>query len=108
MNKEKALLRERTRFRKRQNPSAIDFRRMRRLRKIRAQYWLMRRKSGGFEASATGTKTKKEKKRKEKEPELEEIREPELETISEADIDELYSIDDDEDVEEETEASSEE
>ncbi len=110
MNKEKALIRELTRLRKRQNASAIDFRRMRKLRKTRAQYWLLRRKQGAPEVvekrEAAKKESKRESKKSKKEPELEEIVEPELERIDESEIDELYALGEEEEGEtEETESS---
>ncbi|MCF2135942.1 MAG: hypothetical protein K9W43_01760 [Candidatus Thorarchaeota archaeon] len=101
MNKEKALKRELTRLRKRQNASAIDFRRMRRLRKARAQFWLLQKRKGVSTAPEKEVSKKEKKKKKVKEPELEEITEPELERIDESEIDELYSLDDEDVVEEE-------
>ncbi len=110
MNKQKALKRELTRLRKTQNPSAIDFRRMRRLRRARTMYWALLKKRHRLseEVSVGEKKEKKPKKEKKKvkEPELEEI-EPELEAIQDTDIDDLYAFDADE-FDEDTEEGPEE
>ena len=109
MNKQKALKRELTRLRKTQNPSAIDFRRMRRLRRARTTYWaLLKKKHRLSEEVSVREKKEKKPKKKVKEPELEEI-EPELEAIQDTDIDDLYAFDADEfdeDSEEESEEST--
>ncbi|MHA2034222.1 MAG: hypothetical protein DRO73_00150 [Candidatus Thorarchaeota archaeon] len=113
LNKQKALKRELTRLRKTQNPSAIDFRRMRRLRRARTTYWALLKKKHRLSEEVSvrekkEKKPKKEKKKKVKEPELEEI-EPELEAIQDTDIDDLYAFDADEfdeDSEEESEEST--
>ncbi|MFW9798847.1 MAG: hypothetical protein ACFFD9_00265, partial [Candidatus Thorarchaeota archaeon] len=83
VNKEKAVKREITRLRKRQNPQQVDFRRMRKLRKARAELWSSRKPVVVRPTIVREEKKEKAKKpRKKKEPELEIIEtEPELEII---------------------------
>jgi hypothetical protein len=87
VNKEKAAKRDLIRIRKSQNPQQIDFRKMRKHRKARSEFWAFKKKP-----SAHVVKEKKEKKekakpkkkapRRTKKPELEVIdEEPELEVI---------------------------
>ncbi len=93
LNKEKALVRELTRLRKTQNPSATDFRRMRRLRKARARYWLLLKRRHG----RIGEQAKRpEKKGKKKEKKREKAKEPEIEEIDIGEeLEEIYSVDED-------------
>lgn len=90
----RAILRERTRLRRSQNPQQIDFRRMRKARENRTEYWaLKRRVSPQVEEVPEKTK-EKAKPKKEKKPELEVIEEePETETLDE-ELEDLYSYDD--------------
>ncbi len=107
MNKQKAVKRDLTRLRKTQNPGQTNFRRMRKLRKARIEFW--KTKTVGVSTTVKkevkAEKPKKEKK-KEKEPELEILdEEPELEEIDE-ELEELYSYD--EDIEDEDDLIEEE
>lgn len=97
VNKQKAVKRDLTRLRKTQNPGQIDFRRMRKLRKTRIEFW--KAKTVGVSTTVKkevkAEKPKREKKKKEKEPELEILdEEPELEELDE-ELEELYSYDED-------------
>jgi hypothetical protein len=121
VNKEKALKRELTRLRKRQNPSQVDFRRMRKLRKARTEYWKLKKRPTAARREAPEVKKEKRKSRKERRrerkkekpaPELEVIEEPELEGVEEEktesgltekaeELEDLYTYD--EDIDEEAE-----
>jgi hypothetical protein len=115
VNKEKAAKRDLIRIRKSQNPQQIDFRKMRKHRKARSEFWEFKKKPSAHIVREKKEKAKPKKraprKRKkpeleviEEEPELEEIEdepvlavlkeEPELEVIDE-ELEELYSYDDD-------------
>ncbi|NHJ13629.1 MAG: hypothetical protein EAX95_08130 [Candidatus Thorarchaeota archaeon] len=115
VNKEKALKREIIRLRKTQNAQQIDYRRMRKLRKARTEYWALKTVPGSAKkAIATPAKPekkgKKEKeKKKEKEPELEIIEdEEEIEDLEEdleidEELEDLYAYDDEPEDDEEEE-----
>ncbi len=85
VSKEKAAKREIIRLRKRQNPQQVDSRRMRKLRKARAELCSSRKPVVVRPTIVREEKKEKAKKpRKKKEPELEIIEdEPELEIIDE-------------------------
>ena len=96
VNKEKASKRDLIRIRKTQNPQQIDFRRMRKHRKARTEFWAFKTKPSAQVVTAKKEKAKpkkKARKKKKKEPELEIIedkpelkvveQEPELEVIEE-------------------------
>ena len=105
VNKEKALERELTRLRKVQNPSQVDFRRLRKLRKARTDYWKIK-KTPSF-AVTEAPKAKKEKRKSRKERRLEKEREeplPELEVVEEEP--ELESLDDESELEEDEDSSA--
>ncbi len=103
VNKTKALERKRTRLIKSQNSGQVDLKRMRRLRRVRTNFWTSKKK-----AAVLGEKIPKEqpkaekkekKKKRKKEPELEVIeKKPEIEEVDE--LDELYTYD--EEIEEES------
>ena len=122
VNKEKALERELTRLRKSQNSTRVDFRRKRKLRKARTEYWKLKKKPTitvrevpqvEKEKRKSRRERRLEKKKEEPLPELEVIdEEPELEVIEEVEdevgltekadeLDDLYSYD--EEIEEEEE-----
>ncbi len=96
VSKLKALERERARLRRVQNPSQVDFRRIRRLRMAQTRYWKLKKKTQP-RAKTDEAKPKREKKKAEPEPE------PEFdnETLAE-DLEELYTYDEDLDGEEDT------
>lgn len=84
VNKEKASKRDLIRIRKTQNPQQIDFRKMRKHRKARTEFWSFKKKPSAQVVTAKKEKAKPKKKapKKKKEPELEVIdQEPELEVI---------------------------
>ncbi|MBD3406221.1 MAG: hypothetical protein GF411_08945 [Candidatus Lokiarchaeota archaeon] len=93
VNKFKAIKRERARLRNVQNPQQVDYRRMRKARKIRTAYWRHKKKAVAAEVSIIEEKTAPKSKKPAKEPELEEIDE-ELEEIYSIDEDELEDFDD--------------
>ena len=119
-NKSKALKRELARLRTVQNPQQIDFRRMRKLRRARRDYWKLRKRivpvSGKVQekeekprkekAAKPEKKAKVEKKKKE--PEIEiipEVTEEEVEEEVEDELEEEPEIEvtdeiDEEDIEE--------
>ena len=113
VNKEKALERELTRLRKSQNATQVDFRRIRKLRKARTEYWKLKKKPTITVREAP--KVEKEKRKSRRERRLEKKKEephPELEVIEEEEdevgltekadeLDDLYSYD--EEIEEEEE-----
>jgi hypothetical protein len=122
VNKEKALERELTRLRKSQNNSQVDYRRMRKLRKARTEYWKLKKTPSVTVREIPKAKKEKRKSRKKRRlekrkeeplPELEVVEEePELEVIEDEkekvdlteladDLDDLYSYDDEIDEEEE-------
>lgn len=106
VNKEKAARRELIRLRKNQNPQQVDFKRMRRLRDARSDFWALKKKPVTAPVIEVKKKEKPKKapKKKEKEPEMEIIEdEPELELIDEelyddeeidSELKELYDFDD--------------
>ena len=84
VNKEKASKRDLIRIRKTQNPQQIDFRKMRKHRKARTEFWSFKKKPSAQVVTAKKEKAKPKKKapKKKKEAELEVIdQEPELEVI---------------------------
>jgi hypothetical protein len=94
VNKEKAAKRDLIRIRKSQNPQQIDFRKMRRHRKARSEFWAFKKKPSAHVVTEKKEKAKPKKKapRRRKKPELEVIdEEPELEVIE--DEPELEEID---------------
>ncbi|MFW9907997.1 MAG: hypothetical protein ACFFEF_05425 [Candidatus Thorarchaeota archaeon] len=102
-NSEKTIKRERIRLRKNQNPQQLDFKKMRKARDVRTEFWSRKRQKKPItavveEKAKKVTKAKKEEKAKPKKaekPELEVIdEEPELEVIDE-ELEELYDFDDD-------------
>ena len=116
VNKEKAIERELTRLRKGQNPSQVDFRRIRKLRKARTEYWKLKKKPTvavreTIMAKKETKKSRKErrldKKKEEPLPELELVEdEPELEVVEDKETEsgltdiadelkDLYTYDDD-------------
>ena len=103
VNKTKALERKRTRLIKSQNSGQVDLKRMRRLRRVRTNFWIGRKKAAVLgekipKEQPEAEKKEKKKKRKE-EPELEVIKEePEIEKVDE--LDELFTYD--EEIEEES------
>jgi hypothetical protein len=121
VNKEKALERELIRLRKSQNTEQVNFRRMRKLRKARTEYWKLRKKPSIAVREVPKVEKEKRKSRKERRldkkeeeplPELEVVEdEPELEVVEEDtesgsedladELEDLYTYD--EDIEEEKE-----
>ena len=121
VNKEKALERELTRLRKRQKTGQVDFRRMRKLRKARTEYWKLRKKPSIAVRETPKVEKEKRKSRKERRldkekeeplPELELVEdEPELEVKEEDtesgpadladELEDLYTYDEDIDEEKE-------
>jgi hypothetical protein len=109
VNKEKASKRDLIRIRKSQNPQQIDFRRLRKHRKARTEFWSFKKKPSAHVVTKKKEKDAPRKKapRRRKKPELEVIdQEPELEVIEEKEeapeievideeLEELYSYDDD-------------
>ncbi|MGD9382300.1 MAG: hypothetical protein PVI03_07640 [Candidatus Thorarchaeota archaeon] len=86
VNKEKTAKRNLIRIRKTQNPQQVDFRRLRRHRKARTEYWSFKKKPSAQVVTVKKEKAKPKKKapKKKKEPELEVIdQEPEFEVIEE-------------------------
>ncbi|MHA2020305.1 MAG: hypothetical protein ACW98J_03170 [Candidatus Thorarchaeota archaeon] len=86
VNKEKTAKRNMIRIRKTQNPQQVDFRRLRKHRKARTEYWSFKKKPSVQVVTEKKEKAKPKKKapKKKKEPELEVIdQEPELEVIDE-------------------------
>jgi hypothetical protein len=84
VNKEKTAKRDLMRIRKTQNPQQVDFRRMRKLRKARTEYWSFKKKPSAHVVADKKEKAAPKKKapKKKKEPELEVIEdEPELEVF---------------------------
>ncbi|MHA2004446.1 MAG: hypothetical protein ACW960_10100 [Candidatus Thorarchaeota archaeon] len=85
VNKEKASKRDLIRIRKSQNPEQIDFRRMRKHRKARTEFWAFKKKPSAQVVTTKKEKAKPKKKapkKKRKEPELEVIEDkPELEVV---------------------------
>ena len=107
VNKEKALERELTRLRKVQNPTQVDFKRMKKLRKARTQFWKL--KIMPSLVVPTAPKAKKEKRKSRKERRLESKKEeplPELEVVEEEP--ELEVIEDEPELEEDTLAGASE
>jgi hypothetical protein len=97
VNKEKAAKRDLIRIRKSQNPQQIDFRKMRKHRKARSEFWAFKKKPSAHvvieKKEKAKPKPKKKAPRRRKEPELEVIEEePELEVIE--DEPELEEIED--------------
>ncbi len=81
VNKEKTAKRNLIRIRKTQNPQQVDFRRMRKHRKARTEFWAFKKKPS---TQVVTEEVEKAKPKKKKEPELEVIdQEPELEVIKE-------------------------
>jgi hypothetical protein len=94
VNSKRSILRERTRLRRSQNPQQIDFRRMRKARENRTEYWASRKRVLPQVEEIPEKTKEKAKPKKEKKPELEVIEEePETETIDE-ELEEIYSYDD--------------
>ncbi len=91
VNTRKAVLRERTRLRKGQNPHQIDFKRMRKARKTRTEYWKLMKRTRVKVSLEEEPKSKK-KAKKEKKPKKD--TKPEIEVIDE-DLEEIYSLDED-------------
>ncbi|MFW9889770.1 MAG: hypothetical protein ACFFER_16400 [Candidatus Thorarchaeota archaeon] len=84
VNKEKAAKRDLIRVRKSQNPQQIDFRRMRKQRKARSEFWAFKKKPSAHVVKEMKEKAKPKKMapRRRMKPELEVIdEEPELEVI---------------------------
>ncbi|MHA2139891.1 MAG: hypothetical protein ACXADC_02395 [Candidatus Thorarchaeota archaeon] len=114
VNKEKTAKRDLIRIRKTQNPQQIDFRRMRKHRRARTEFWSFKKKPSAHvvtekkEKDASKKKAPKKKApKKKKEPELEVIEdEPELEIIDEEP--ELEVIEDEPEKEPELEVIDEE
>lgn len=69
MTTDRTLERELTRLRKRQNPTAVDLRRMRKLRAARTKYW--KRKKRAIRRGEDEEAAEERKPEPEKEPELE-------------------------------------
>ena len=100
VNKEKALLRELTRLRKRQNPSVVDLRRMRRCRRIRSVYWTLLKRRYGYKMERAPkkekvkAKKKERKKKEEKPPKRVETEESAIdEELFDEEFEELYAAD---------------
>ncbi|MFW9965592.1 MAG: hypothetical protein ACFFEA_00415 [Candidatus Thorarchaeota archaeon] len=110
VNKEKNAQRDLIRIRKTQNPQQIDFRRMRKRRKARTEFWSFKKRPSAHIVVEKKEKKKKPKKKapkKKKEPEMEIIDDkPELEIIDEEV--ELETIEEDDDEEPELEVIDEE
>lgn len=100
VNTRKATIRERTRLRRSQNPQQIDFKKMRKARAIRTQYWAMKGKGRSVPATkdekekAKDKSKQKDKPKKEKKPELEVIDDDINTTTIDDELDEIYSLDD--------------
>jgi hypothetical protein len=95
VNKERAAKRDLIRIRKSQNPQQIDFRKMRKHRKARSEFWAFKKKPSAHVVQEKKEKAKPKKRapRRRKKPELEVIEEePELEAIE--DEPELEEIED--------------
>ena len=93
VNTERSVRRDRTRLRRGQNLQQLDFKRMRKARKVGTKFWRLKRKKERIaESRVVGKKDTKKEKPKKKEPELEVIDE---------ELEEIYSIDDDEDFDDE-------
>ncbi len=73
MTTERTLERELARLRKRQNPTVVDLRQMRKLRAAHTKYWKRKKRAvnRGEEAVEVPKSEPKKEKKKEKEPELE-------------------------------------
>ncbi|TXT57764.1 MAG: hypothetical protein BAJATHORv1_10471 [Candidatus Thorarchaeota archaeon] len=102
VNKFKAIKRERARLRNVQNPQQVDYRRMRKIRKVKTKYWKLKKRTVAAEAEVPREKADKKKEKKDKPK-----KEPELEVIDE-ELEEIYSIDEDELEDEELEDLDEE
>ncbi len=86
VNKEKTAKRNLIRIRKTQNPQQVDFRKLRKHRKARTEYWSFKKKPSAQVVTEKKEKAKPKKKapKKKKEPELEVIdQEPEIEVMEE-------------------------
>ncbi|MHA2064377.1 MAG: hypothetical protein ACXABY_08360 [Candidatus Thorarchaeota archaeon] len=86
VNKEKTARRDLTRIRKAQNPQQVSFRRMRKHRKARTEFWSFKKKPSAHVVTDKKEKdaSKKKAPKKKKEPELEVIEDaPELEVFDE-------------------------
>ncbi len=93
----RAILRERTRLRRSQNPQQINFKEMRKARQNRTEYWALKKHESPHVEEIPEKTKEKAKPKKEKKPELEVIEEePETETIDE-ELEDLYSYDDEAD-----------
>ncbi len=109
VNKEKNAKRDLIRIRKTQNPQQIDFRRMRKRRKARTEFWSFKKKPSANIVIEKKEKKKPKKKapKKKKEPEMEVIDDkPELEIIDEEM--ELETIEENDDAEPELEVIDDE